>query len=80
MIVQKYWATLPNLHLVFWNESSMKAIGNKLGRFNDLEEGWELKEDMHWVWVHVEVDLWEGLVGKLNLIYIENSWNQRVDY
>jgi hypothetical protein len=58
----------------------MEAIGNKLGSFVRLEPNWASRKDHRWAWIQVEVDLREGLVGSIDLVFAEKTWHQKVDY
>ena len=59
--VQKIWAILPGLLMMFWNKEIMEAIGDKIGQFVALEEGWENKVDRRCTKILIEVDLCDGL-------------------
>jgi hypothetical protein len=55
---------------VFWSREALEAIGNKLGSFVKLEPNWDSKKDRRWAWVLIEVDVREGLVGNIDLVYV----------
>jgi hypothetical protein len=66
--------------LDFWSREVLEAIGNKLGSFVKLEPNWDSKKDRRWAWIMVEVDVREGLVGNIDLVYAGITWHQKVDY
>jgi hypothetical protein len=68
------------LPLAFWSREALEAIGNKLGSFVKLEPNWDSKKDHRWAWILVEVDVREGLVGNIDLVYARITWHQKVDY
>jgi hypothetical protein len=78
--VLKVWAILPRLPLVFWSSKDLEAIGKKLGVFSSLKPNWEVKADRRWAWIQVEVDLRDGLVINVDLVYGKQIWHQKVDY
>jgi hypothetical protein len=80
MVVMKVWAILPGFPLDFWSREALEAIGNKLGSFVKLEPNWDSKKDRRWAWVMIEVDVREGLVGNIDLVYAGITWHQKVDY
>jgi hypothetical protein len=78
--VMKVWEILPGLPLTFWSREALEAIGNKIGSFVKLEPNWDSKKDHRWAWILVEVDVREGLVGTIDLVYVGFTWHQKVDY
>jgi hypothetical protein len=78
--VMKVWAILPGLPLAFWTREALETIGNKLGAFVGLEPNWATKNDRRWAWIQVEVNVREGLVGSLDIVYGDITWHQKVDY
>jgi hypothetical protein len=50
-VVQKVWAILPGLPLVFWREEILASIGSKIGQFVGLELNWEAKADRRCAWL-----------------------------
>jgi hypothetical protein len=76
----KNWAILPNLPLVFWNETVLISIGNQIGKFLSCETGWAKKVERHWAQVQIEVDLKEGLMDEIELVWGEFKWVQKIDY
>jgi hypothetical protein len=78
--VMKVWAILPRLPLTFWSREALEAIKNKIGSFVKLEPNWDSKKDHRWAWILVEVDVREGLVGTIDLVYVGFTWHQKVDY
>jgi hypothetical protein len=73
--IMKIWVILSGLPFVFCNKSSLEAIGGKLGRFMVLESQWKSKYDRQWAWILLEVDIIEGLIGEVELIFREHWWN-----
>ena len=47
--------------MMFWQKQILEAIGDKIGKFVALEEGWEQKVDMRSTKNLIEVDLRDGL-------------------
>ena len=43
--------------MVFWKEEYLESIGNKLGKFVALEDGWDTKFDLRCAKILVEKDL-----------------------
>jgi hypothetical protein len=80
VLITKIGAILRGFPLPFWNKEALRAIGNKLVHFVDLEPSWESKFDRRWAWVLIEVDITEGLVEKIDLVCNSFNWVQRVDY
>jgi hypothetical protein len=80
MVVMKVWVILPGFPLDFWSREALEAIGNKLGSFVKLEPNWDSKKDRRWAWIMIEVDIREGLVGSIDLVYVGITWHQKVDY
>jgi len=76
----KVWTIFPGLPLVFWTSHALEAIDNKLGVFSILEPNWEWKEDKRWAWLQVEVDMHDGLVRNVDLVFDNKIWHQKVDY
>jgi hypothetical protein len=56
------------------------SIGNKIGKFLSCEHDWDTKENKHWEWVQIEVDLREGLLDEIELVCGGFYWLQRIDY
>lgn len=53
--VSPMWVRLPHLPLIFWDDSTLRDIGNELGRYIDQAL---LKENVYaYVRICVEVDL-----------------------
>ena len=71
------WVRLPHLPLHCWNSSSLKAIGNKLGKCIDRAEP---KDQFSCARICVEVDLETGLLEAINLTVVEWSYTQELDY
>jgi hypothetical protein len=51
-----------------------------LGNFLGLEPNWANKQDDIWDWILVEMDVCEGLVGNIDIMFENYTWHQRVDY
>ena len=47
--------------MVFWQERILEVIGNKLGKFDALEDNWEDKIDQRCARILVEMDMRDGL-------------------
>ena len=52
----------------------MEAIGDKIGKFVALEEGWEKKVDRRCTKILIEVDLCDGLYEGIHLEPHGNLW------
>jgi hypothetical protein len=59
---------------------TLEAIGNEIGVFPNLKPNWDHNVDRRWAWVQVEVDLREGLVSNVYLVFGDQIWHQKVDY
>jgi hypothetical protein len=46
----------------------LTAIGYSISLFLGCELEWEKKKDRRWVWLHIEVELKEGLLDDIELI------------
>ena len=71
------WVRLPHLPLHCWNSDSLEAIRNKLGKYIDKAER---KDQFSCARICVEVDLETGLSEEINLIVVEWSHIQELDY
>jgi len=76
----RIWAILPGLPLLFWSREALESIGNKIGTIFGLDPNWASKKDRQWAWLQVEVNVREGLVGSVEIVYGENFWIQKLDY
>jgi len=56
------------------------SIGNKIGRFLGCEPEWETKMDRRYGWLQIEVDLRDGLIDKIELVFGGFMWLQHIDY
>jgi hypothetical protein len=66
--------------MFFEKKKVFEFIGNKIGNFAGLEEWWEHKTDKRWAWILMEVDLRDGSLEEMELVYGNNSWVQCIDY
>ena len=64
--VQRVWAILPGLPMMFWKKEIMEEIGSKIGKFIALEEGWEQKVDRRSARILIEVDIQDGLYEEIH--------------
>jgi len=78
--LMRVWAILPGLLLLFWSREALESIDNKIGTVVGIEPNWASKKDSQCAWVQVEVNVREGLVGSVEIVYGENFWIQKVDY
>ena len=76
-LVVPVWVRLPHLPLHCWNLESLEIIGNKLGEFIDRDER---KDRFYCARICVEVDLEIGLPEAIQLIVVERSYLQVLDY
>jgi hypothetical protein len=77
--MEKVWAILPGLPLVFWSKDSLEYLGNKIGKFLALNLVWESKVDRRWAWVQVEVNLRDSFLGEVIFMHGENIWRQWIN-
>jgi hypothetical protein len=80
MSVMEVWAILRSFPLDFWSREALESIGNWLGSFIKLEQNWVTKKDRRWAWILVVVDVKDRLVGRIDIVYAEKIWLQRIDY
>jgi hypothetical protein len=74
------WVLLPGLPLHFWNEGSLKAIGNSLGQFISLDTQ-SLKSPSRIMGrILVAIDITTGLQDKLEIIWRGRTHQQPLDY
>jgi hypothetical protein len=78
--VRRVWAILPDIPLDFLSKEVLEVICNKLGVFVGLEPNWDSKVDRRWASIHIELDVHEGLIGILDLVYGDHIWHQKTDY
>jgi hypothetical protein len=72
------WVRLPHLPLIFWDDYSLKEIGNKLGHYLDRAEP---KGNLYsCARICVEVDLEKGLPEALQINLDQWSHHQVLDY
>ena len=60
--------------MMFWKKETMEAIGDKIGKFLALEEGWEQKVDMRCAKILIEVDLHDRLYEEIHLELHGSRW------
>jgi hypothetical protein len=71
------WVRLPHLPLHCWNQKSLHAIGNKLGRYIDQAPR---KDQYSCARICVEVDLEVGLPEAIKLTAVDWTHIQELDY
>jgi hypothetical protein len=74
------WVLLPGLPLYLWNEKSLMAIGNSLGRFISVDPKTLVGPDKKLVRILVELDLHEGLLETLDIDWRGHLTRQKLDY
>jgi hypothetical protein len=72
------WVRLPFLPLHYWNDETIRNIGNTLGKYIDRAEPWEGLQAC--ARLCVEVDLEKGLPEAIQLNLHSWSYIQQVDY
>jgi len=74
------WARFPSLPLHLWNLSSLKAIGNAIGKF--YCRCLETEEYARTTYAHncVEMGFNAGFPVEINLTSKDYVWNQKLDY
>lgn len=73
------WVRLPNLPLHFWGSSSLKTIGNSLGKFHSRSQETETAFTTY-AQICVEMDFSEGFPAEIILQGKGYSWTQKLDY
>lgn len=73
------WVRLPNLSLHLWNLSSLKSIGNAIGKF--YYKFSEIEEYVRTTYarIYVEVEFNAGFPGEIILTSKDYVWNQKLD-
>ena len=72
--IQKIWAILRGLPMMFWKKEILEAIGDKIGKFVPLEEEWDQKVDRRCTKVLIKVDLCDGLFQEIHLDLDGSLW------
>ena len=72
--VEKIWAILPRLPMMFWKKEILEAIGDKISKFVALEEEWEQKVDRRCAKILIKVDLHDGMYEGINLELHGSLW------
>lgn len=67
--VQKVWVLLPGLPWELWHSQILMNVGNLIGQFISFEDGWEEKSDRRMACILVELDLQEGLLAELDIVW-----------
>jgi hypothetical protein len=74
------WVQLPNFPLHLWGLSSLRSIGNALGRFHYRCPETEKYNICTYVRICVEMDFSKGFLAKINMTGDNYSWTQKMDY
>ena len=74
------WVRLPSLPLHLWNLSSLKAIGNAIGKFYCRCPETEEYARTTYARICVEMDFSAGFPAEINLTSKDYVWNQKLDY
>jgi hypothetical protein len=74
------WVRLPNLPLHLWDLSSLRSIGNVLGRFHFRCPEIEKYNIYMYARICVEMDFSKGFLDEIILTGDNYSWNQKLDY
>jgi hypothetical protein len=74
------WVLLPGLPLHLWNEESLRAIGNALGRFISLDVQSLNSSSRKMGRILVEIDITAGLPEKLDIVWRGRTLQQPLDY
>ena len=61
--------------MVFWQEEYLEAIGNKLGKFMALEDGWDTKVVHRCAKLLVEMDLRNRIFEELVIKMHDIQWS-----
>ena len=72
------WVHLPHLPLHCWNDESLEAIGNALGKY--IDKAYPKEPLFSCARIYVEVDLEKGLPEEVNLFMDGWEYLQKVDY
>ena len=68
------WVTMPDLPLSLCRKDALEFIGNKIGKFIRLEDGWDSNIDRHRARILVEVNLMEGLLEEIEMVLLGLTW------
>jgi hypothetical protein len=74
------WVLLARLPLYLWNEKSLMAIGNTLGRFISLDSKLLTRPNKKMARLLVELDIHEGLLETLDIEWRGRTTRQKIDY
>jgi hypothetical protein len=74
------WVLLPGLPLHFWNESTLRSIGDSLGTFISVDNATLRAPDRKVNKVLVELDIHGGLHESLDIVWRERKKKQHLDY
>lgn len=74
------WVRLHNLPLHFWHHQVLEGIGNTLGKFLKFDEDRLTRGIFTFAKICVKVDLIQGLLESITLIFNDTHWTQPLDY
>ena len=72
--VQKVWSILPSFPMMFWQQEILEVVGEKIGKFIALEEGWEQKVEKRSIRILIEVDLRDSLCKEIQMEMHGSLW------
>jgi len=78
--LQPLWVVLPELPLHLWNDKSLMAIGNSLGRFISVDSKTIIGPNKKLTRILVEIDIHEGLSESLDIDWRGHITRQKLDY
>lgn len=74
------WIRLYSLPLEYWEEESLKVIGNALGDFVKIPEETKTHRYTSYARICVYMDLKQALPDMVSLFHEDVEWIQRIDY
>jgi hypothetical protein len=74
------WIKLPNSPLEFWLDSSLKAIGEVLGKFIVVDDNYKTSNMRLMAQILVDLDPHQGLFVSMELVMGDCNYTQHLDY
>eukprot|EP00253_Pinus_taeda_P025024 PITA_25024 len=74
------WIRLYSLPAEYWDEESLKVIGNTQGEFVKITEETKTSRYTSYARICVYMDLNQALLDAVNISYFDNKWLQIIDY
>lgn len=80
LLFRHLWVLLPGFPLHFWTLDVCVGIGNRLGRFLFVDESIFSSADKRVARILVEIDISQGLLEELTIVWREYTYVQKLDY